>query len=92
MCVEDSVCLENTTIKFGFCYTSKLDLFPPRGEAARGCFESRGNKLEREGEEESPICSDLVLEQINWTGRRPLLSVLDISVHALIRCMRRVHP
>ena len=41
VCVEDLVCLENTTIKFGFCYTSKLDLFPPRGEAARGCFESR---------------------------------------------------
>ena len=32
----------------------------------------------------------IVLEQINWTGRRPLLSVLDIPVHALIRCMRRV--
>ena len=40
VCVEDLVCPENTTIKFGFCYTSK-DLFPLRGEAAGGCFESR---------------------------------------------------
>ena len=46
--------------------------------------------MEREGEEESQICSDLVLEQINWTGRHPLLSVLDIPVHALIRCIKRV--
>ena len=32
----------------------------------------------------------IVLDQINYTGRRPLLSVLDIPVHALIRCMMRV--
>ena len=42
VCGEDLVYPENTTLEFGFCYTSNfvtdtihLDLCPPKGEAAR---------------------------------------------------------